>query len=98
MTIIVRTLPTDDGSRGRMGTSRFVNGMSSHYMFRTDRRRGAAGLDVTFESRGNMAGRVRRGPLTRKRVRARRRPAMQIGMIGLGRMGSNMVRRLTRGG
>src|ERR1700722_2514588 len=41
--------------------------------------------------------------MTSRRVRAyarapRRQPTMQLGMIGLGRMGANMVRRLMKNG
>src|SRR6266850_889168 len=42
---------------------------------------------------GASAGQRRRLPRS-----ARRRMTMQVGMIGLGRMGANMVRRLMRGG
>jgi 6-phosphogluconate dehydrogenase len=47
--------------------------------------------------RGGLAAKDRLDGIARP-ARASRRTAMQLGMIGLGRMGGNMVRRLQRGG
>ena len=50
------------------------------------------------EGDARAGGRPDRQPLSRVRRPLRREVTMQLGMIGLGRMGANMVRRLLKGG
>jgi 6-phosphogluconate dehydrogenase len=55
---------------------------------------GAISADISFVAAGKRRDFCR----LRRRRFWRRRQAMRIGMIGLGRMGANMVRRLLKGG
>ena len=88
----------DQKVREWLGTAR--EGAGLHRLRRRPHRLLGPLVDWRREGDARAGGRPDRPPLSRIRRPLRRaeRLTMQLGMIGLGRMGANMVRRLLKGG